>query len=802
MDLPGDARRPRAAPRPRRPWPRGRASPRGERRLRARGLRRAARPPPGSPLAAPRRRRAAAGWRSPACSSSRASRRPRAATSCVTDLLTAQRLLGRSGPVDRVDIVLDAGSRPRRRPAPRDPRQRSRPGSRSSRPTAPRATADRMVRAFRFNLNALGSLTLLVGMFLIANAVSISVLRRRPEIATLRSIGASRAMLFGSFSLEGLAVGAAGTALGEVGGIFLSKAALRAVAGNGDGRLPADGEDRRGGLRRGRRSLGRRRDARGAGGHGAAGRRGDAGRARARDAAGLDRGPPAAEPVGPGSPPRPCSLGAAAAAVGGAAGRRFPALRLRRRRARRRSARAARRPCSCGPPDRAPRRGPLARLFGAPGRLGSRFFGGSLARNAISVTALAMALGMTLAMIVTVSSIRETVRVWVESTLRSDLWVKSPAGASSGIVGDLPEDIADFLRAIPGVAAVDPFRARDQVDARGRPYTLASGDFRVVARIGGLPLLDGRDAGAVADEARRRGEALVSEPYARRFGVRARGRHHDPDAAGPAAACASPASIATTRTTAGTVVLDRELYLALLRRPAGSRASPCWRRPASTRRTCAGASSAAATRPLRAVDLDQSRAAPRGPPDLRSDVRRDARARGDRRRRRRPRNRQRARRVGDRAAPLLRPAPRDRGFVRADPAGRAARGRPDGRDRLHRGARRRRGLRFSADRRDQPAVLRLDGRAERAVWDASPRPWRSSSPPRSSRASTRAASPRPSIPPPRWRKNEARSLSAFLLPPDALSLRRRARRRVRSPSPATTARTPRPPSSGGTTRAT
>jgi putative ABC transport system permease protein len=88
-----------------------------------------------------------------------------------------------------------------------------------------------MARAFRFNLNALGSLTLLVGMFLVANAVSISVLRRRPEIATLRSLGASRASIFAAFAVEGLAVGAAGTLLGEVGGLVLARTALSAVSG-------------------------------------------------------------------------------------------------------------------------------------------------------------------------------------------------------------------------------------------------------------------------------------------------------------------------------------------------------------------------------------------------------------------------------------------------------------------------------------------------------------------------------------------------------------------------------------------
>ena len=50
--------------------------------------------------------------------------------------------------------------------------------------------------------------------------------------------------------------------------------------------------------------------------------------------------------------------------------------------------------------------------------------------------------------------------------------------------------------------------------------------------------------------ARDRGEVLVSEPYARRFGVRDRRDRHDPDAAAARAPSASPASTATTRTTA------------------------------------------------------------------------------------------------------------------------------------------------------------------------------------------------------------------------------------------------------------
>ena len=205
---------------------------------------------------------------------------------------------------------------------------------------------------------------------------------------------------------------------------------------------------------------------------------------------------------------------------------------------------------------------PLTRLLPAEGGLGAGFFGGALARNGIAVAALAMALGMTLAMIVTVASIRETVRVWVESTLRSDLWIKADAGSRAGIVGDLPEDVIAFVEGFEGVAAVDPFRARDATDAGGRPFTLASGDFRVLARAGGLPLVDGGDARPLARAARERGEVLVSEPYARRFGAWR----------GSEVALPTPAGLQRFRVAGvyrdysndrGTVVMDRTLSLSL-----------------------------------------------------------------------------------------------------------------------------------------------------------------------------------------------------------------------------------------------
>ena len=476
----------------------------------------------------------------------------------LADLFTAQRILGKEGRVDRVDIVLDPNRGADRAAIARELSRRLAPGLSLEPPNRSAAAADRMVRAFRFNLNALGSLTLLVGVFLIANAISVSVLRRRPEIATLRALGASRGLVFGVFVLEGLGVGIAGTLLGRsaesswraprfppsparsrniylptahVGSAgFGPPAALAAAVGIGSSLaaalLPAAEATRVApspGMRAGSVEAARSGNLRPRALAGAAALLAAPWRRFCRPSTGTRSS----------ASPAFVFVVAALALVA-------PLL----------VAIAARRLLL-----------PLRRLFGAPGSLGARFFGGALARNGIAVTALAMALGMTLAMIVTVASIRETVRVWVETTLRSDLWIKASAGKSSGIVGDFPEDILPFIRGTPGVAAVDPFRAHE-ASLQGKPFTVSSGDFGVLARLGGLPFLDGENPRAVAERARTRGEVLVSEPFSRRFGVRSGDSIPLPTPAGP-----RPFRVAGVyrdySNDRGTVVLDRALYVSI-----------------------------------------------------------------------------------------------------------------------------------------------------------------------------------------------------------------------------------------------
>ena len=59
-----------------------------------------------------------------------------------------------------------------------------------------------MLAAFRWNLRILSYIALLVGAFLIYNTISVSVVRRRADIGTVRALGASRRSVLMAFLAE------------------------------------------------------------------------------------------------------------------------------------------------------------------------------------------------------------------------------------------------------------------------------------------------------------------------------------------------------------------------------------------------------------------------------------------------------------------------------------------------------------------------------------------------------------------------------------------------------------------------
>jgi putative ABC transport system permease protein len=86
-----------------------------------------------------------------------------------------------------------------------------------------------MTDAFQVNLTALSLLALLVGVFLIYNAMTFSVLQRRPVFGTLRSLGYTPEQIFGMVLGEAALVGALGAGLGIGLGILLGQGAVQMV---------------------------------------------------------------------------------------------------------------------------------------------------------------------------------------------------------------------------------------------------------------------------------------------------------------------------------------------------------------------------------------------------------------------------------------------------------------------------------------------------------------------------------------------------------------------------------------------
>jgi putative ABC transport system permease protein len=97
-------------------------------------------------------------------------------------------------------------------------------------PSSRSAQVAKMLAGFHLNLTALSLVSLLVGVFLVYNTISASVIRRREEIGILRSIGVAPAQVRWLFLGEALLYGLIGSLLGIAGGLLVAHALLQAVA--------------------------------------------------------------------------------------------------------------------------------------------------------------------------------------------------------------------------------------------------------------------------------------------------------------------------------------------------------------------------------------------------------------------------------------------------------------------------------------------------------------------------------------------------------------------------------------------
>jgi putative ABC transport system permease protein len=471
------------------------------------------------------------------------------------DVATAQELFGKIGLLDRIDLVVDPA---RLAAVERAVGAAIPPGARAIRPKTRTDEIERMLQSFRLNLEALAYVALLVGMYLIYNTVAISVVQRRPEIGTLRALGATRGAVFRTFAGEGALVGVLGSLLGLGVGALLARFSVAAVS--------------------------RTVDTLYVGSH--------------ADAVAYD----------PVLFVKAFVLGVVAAVVAAAfpafdAASTPPAITMRAQ----------------GFERRRPRLGPRAALAGcgllllallctrAPALDGVPVFGyaaglliifggslcaplavGTLAhagttfaarrptlgiaaanlagaplRTAVAVASLMIAIGMMVSVAVLVASFRTTIVAWADETLRADLFVRPLGLSNASSDASFSRGVAERIGGVPGVAAVDTFRALT-LPFRGRLINLGATDLPAIAGRRHLRVLGGGDPAALAHALAGTANVLVSEPFATKFGVGRGDRVVLPTPSGPAAFTVA-AVFNDYSSDAGVVLLDVRTYRRLFR---------------------------------------------------------------------------------------------------------------------------------------------------------------------------------------------------------------------------------------------
>ena len=471
------------------------------------------------------------------------------------DIADYQQALGRYGKLDRIDVVVGAGEdfaaveRAIRQVLPAS-YLLERPGARNQ-------ENQRMLRAFRWNLRVLSYISLVVGAFLIYNTISISVVRRRGEIGTLRALGAGRGTVMGLFLIEALLLGAAGAGLGvalgralagltvgmiadTVNALYVTSrpAAVRLSWGEGLAAMgtgvvvallaawapareamavaPTEAMSRGAHEHRGRLAWRR-------------------GLAWAGGLAALALAVSQAPPLGG----FPAGGYAAALAAIAASALAAPALVL-----------AVARVTS-----------PAIRRR-VESLLAGRSLVASLPRTAVVVGALATAIAMMASVGIMVSSFRETVRLWLDVQLRADLYVRAAPPAGAGNYVPLPKAVLPVLVATPGVRAVDDYYGLE-FHYGGERATLAGANTEIVRRYGRLRFLPGQDRDRILRSLAHRDRAVVSEPFANKHGIRAGDRMEIPIGARTVALTVAGVYYDYS-SSQGYVVLDRSTLLKYL----------------------------------------------------------------------------------------------------------------------------------------------------------------------------------------------------------------------------------------------
>jgi len=380
------------------------------------------------------------------------------------DIATAQELLERVGRIDRIELMLDAGQENRLDGLLPD-------GVRLEEVGSNRGVQERMTESFHTNLAAMGLLALLVGVLLVYNTVTFSVLRRRGLLGMLRVLGATRADLFRLVLTETLLLGFIGTLFGLLLGTLTGQALVKLVTRTINdlyfvltvsSLLISPKVLLKGFL------LGLLVSAAAALGPAIEAARTIPQAATRRS--GIERQVRQLAPW--------LALGGASLIGLGLVGVLLPnkglviafiALFL----------------CVIGYALSVPGAlllvsrliGPVCRVtFGSTGRLATRGIAAGLSRSGIAVAALTVAVSATVGVGIMVESFRATVQLWLHQTLTSDVYVSLTGSSRERMRQSLSPELLSQLKRIDGVASMSTGRPREVDSQYGPVRMLALGD--------------------------------------------------------------------------------------------------------------------------------------------------------------------------------------------------------------------------------------------------------------------------------------------------------------------------------------
>lgn len=432
----------------------------------------------------------------------------------LMDIATAQRATGRVGHVDRVllnvppTLPLEQWEQTLRPSLPAGAELR-RAGSQT-------VENRRMLSAFRWNLRILSYVALVVGAFLIFNTISVSVVRRRPEIGIVRALGASRADVLLAFLGEAVCFGIAGGVLGILLGRVMATGAVRLLGATVQNLYVSS-------------------------------RPGSIELTPLTIMLGLLIGV-GVSLMSAASPAREASRVSPVEAM--ARGEREYAARVHKTRDLWLSlalavlgAIASRVPAVAGKPFfgylaallmiaasafaipalvsglTSVSSGLLRRIMGVEAMLASRSLASSLRRTSVLVGALSTAIAMTTSVGIMVGSFRQTVTVWMDEQLKADLFLRPAGDPASDRYPTLAASLADKIAALPGVAGVDRFRGYE-ISYDGMPATLGSADTVGNHDLAHIHFLSRRPSNVVDAELRSGDNAAISEPFANKHHLR------------------------------------------------------------------------------------------------------------------------------------------------------------------------------------------------------------------------------------------------------------------------------------------